>query len=386
MWNRLASARLLELWKQFPAVLVLGARQVGKTTLARDCFPKVPYCDLEEPSLRELFTRDPTFQIERRARPALILDEAQSVPDVFASLRGLIDKHRSRKGRFLLLGSAQPMLVRQVSETLAGRVGILELDPLTAAEVRRGRDKKKWDEVWLKGGFPDALRGPFREWWGAYLRTYIERDLPHLGVSADPLLLRRILTMLAHSQGGLLNASGLGNSLGISYHTVQRYLEILERTFLVRRLPPYFRNVGKRLTKAPKIYLRDTGLLHHVLNINSLEELDSHPIRGISWETFVIEDLIRREKLQYPHSQFYFWRTAAGAELDLIVERGTTRFAVEVKSGHGGRGIHAHILDRGANDTKAKHVWVLDQAEGIEPLGPRVDRRGWPESMDWLPE
>ena len=386
MWKRIGRARLAQLWDQFPAVLILGARQVGKTTLARETFPDIPYCDLEEPSLRQLFADDPTFQIERRAQPALILDEAQSVPEVFASLRGIIDKHRSRKGRFLLLGSAQPTLVRRVSETLAGRVGIMELDPLTVAEVRTGRERKTWEDVWLCGGFPDALSGSFREWWEAYLRTYVERDLPHLGISADPLLLRRILTMLAHSQGGLLNASQLGNSLGIAYHTVQRYLDILEQSFLVRRLPPYFRNVGKRLTKSPKVYLRDTGVLHHLLNIGSPEELDNHPIRGASWETCVIEDLLRREKLLYPHSQFYFWRTAAGAEIDLIIERGAKRFAIEVKAGHANQVRLARSLEQAAADLQAKAVWILDQGKGIESLRPTVSRRGWPDSIDWLPD
>jgi len=387
MWVRLAKPRLFQLWKQFPAVLILGARQVGKTTLARDSFPDVPYCDLEEPSLRQLFSDDPTFQIERRARKGLILDEAQSVPDVFASLRGLIDKQRTRKGRFLLLGSAQPGLVRGVSETLAGRVGILELDPLTAAETRTGSESKNWEDVWLCGGFPDALRAPFREWWEAYLRTYVERDLPHIGVSADPLLLRRILTMLAHSQGGLLNASQFGNSLGVSYHTVQRYLDILEQSFLVRRLPPYFRNVGKRLTKSPKVYLRDTGLLHHLLNIDSIEELDNHPIRGVSWETFVIEDLIRRERLAHPHSLFYFWRTTAGSEMDLVIERGPKRFGIEIKAGRGGGQAHmARILEQTRADVNASQVWILDQAAGSESLRPNVKRRGWPENIDWLPE
>jgi predicted AAA+ superfamily ATPase len=386
MWERSAKTRLLQAWKQFPAVLILGARQVGKTTLAREVFPDIPHCDLEEPSLRALFADDPTFQIERRARPALILDEAQAVPDVFASLRGIIDKQRSQKGRFLLLGSAQPALVRQVSESLAGRVGTLELDPLTAAEASTGPEKKSWEEVWLSGGFPDALRGPFREWWEAYLRTYIERDLPHLGITADPLLLRRLLTMLAHSQGGLLNASQLGNSLGVSYHTVQRYLDILEQSFLVRRLPPYFRNIGKRLTKAPKVYLRDTGLLHHLLNIESPEELENHPIRGASWETFVIEDLIRRERLQRPHSQFYFWRTAGGSELDLIIERGAKRLAVEIKTGRGDKLELARRIERTASDLKPNASWILDQAEGTETLRPKIDRRGWPESIDWLPE
>ena len=386
MWVRLAKERLRQLWKQFPAVLILGARQAGKTTLARQQFPDIPYCDLEEPSLRQLFTSDPTFQIERRARPALILDEAQAVPDVFASLRGLIDKHRSQKGRFLLLGSAQHSLVRQVSESLAGRVAVLELDPLTVAETGTGSEPRTWEEVWLRGGFPDALRGLFREWWEAYLRTYVERDLPHLGVSADPLLLRRLLTMLAHSQSALMNASQFGNSLGVSYHTVRRYLDILEQSFLLRRLPPYFLNVGKRLTKSPKVYLRDTGLLHHLLNIGSIEELESHPIRGASWETFVIEDLIRREKLRHPHSQFYFWRTAAGAEVDLVIERGTKRFAIEVKAGRGDKQHLARVLEQAAADLKASQVWILDQAEGTEPLRPKVERRSWPENSDWLPE
>ena len=238
----------------------------------------------------------------------------------------------------------------------------------------------------MRGGFPDSLRGPFRDWWDAYLRTYVERDLPHLGVSADPLLLRRMLTMLAHSQGGLLNASQLGNSLGVSYHTVQRYLDILEQSLLLRRLPPYFRNVGKRLTKSPKVYLRDTGLLHHLLNISSIEELENHPIRGASWETFVIEDLIRREKLRYPHSQFYFWRTAAGSEVDLVIERGAKRFAIEVKAGRGDKRHLARVLEQAAADLRAAQIWILDQAGGTEPVGPKVERRSWPENTDWLPE
>jgi predicted AAA+ superfamily ATPase len=386
MWLRLAKSRLHGLWRQFPAVLILGARQVGKTTLAREAFPELPYCDLEEPAQRQLFSDDPTFQIERRAKPSLILDEAQAVPEVFAALRGIIDRERSVTGRFLLLGSAQPKLVRQVSESLAGRVGILELDPLTAAEATTGSEPRGWEQVWLQGGFPDALRGPFREWWEAYLRTYVERDLPHLGLAADPLLLRRLLTMLAHAQGGLLNASQLGKSLGVSYHTVQRYLDILEHTFLVRRLPPYFRNVGKRLTKSPKVYLRDTGLVHHLLNISSLSELDGHPIRGASWETFVREDLLRRERLRNPHTQFYFWRTAAGGEVDLVLDRGSHRLAIEIKAGRGDKIHLARTLEQAAADIGARRAWILDQSSGSESLRPTIERRGVSDSLDWLPE
>ncbi len=388
--DRLALPRLRALTAQFPAVLILGARQVGKTTLARLAFPEHPYCDLEDPATRALFAEDARFHLEARARPALILDEAQSVPQVFSALRGAIDADRAASGRFIILGSAQPALVRQVAETLAGRVGILELEPLTAREAASGPSPQDWRNVWLTGGFPDALHayergGSFRDWWEAYLRTYIERDLPMLGVPAEPLLMRRLLTMLAHSQGGVANVNRLAGALGVSHGTVSRYLDILERSFLLRRLPPYFRNIGKRLVKAPKLYLRDTGLLHHLLNIDSLQVLEGHPIRGASWESFVLEDLARRERLAHPHSQLYFWRTAAGAEIDLVIERGERRFGVEVKTA---RAASPYVV-RGAKavvaDLQAAGATLIDQAAGVEPLALGVDRRGFAEAIDWLP-
>ena len=388
MWNRLHSPRLRALARQFPAVLILGPRQVGKTTLTRAAFPQAPYLDLEQPGVRQLFTADPLFQIESRLpgkSGALVLDEVQCVPEIFAALRGLIDRDRRRNGRFILLGSAQPTLIRQVSESLAGRVGILELDPLTVAEVSPGTPKRAWTDLWLRGGFPDALRGNFREWWEAYLRTYLERDLPQLGVRADPLFLRRLLTMLAHSQGGMLNASSLGASLGVSHHTIVRHLDILEQTFLIRRLPPFFRNVGKRLVKAPKVYLRDSGLLHHLLNLGTLDEVRNHPVHGASWETFVLEDVIRREKLRHPHAQFFFWRTADGAEIDLVVERGSTRVAVEIKAGRGDKIHAARVLERAMDDVGAKTGWILDQAEGTDMLRPGLARRSFAADPEWLP-
>ena len=388
MWNRLHSPRLRALARQFPAVLILGPRQVGKTTLTRAAFPQAPYLDLEQPGVRQLFTADPLFQIESRLpgkSGALVLDEVQCVPEIFAALRGLIDRDRRRNGRFILLGSAQPTLIRQVSESLAGRVGILELDPLTVAEVSPGTPKRAWTDLWLRGGFPDALRGNFREWWEAYLRTYLERDLPQLGVRADPLFLRRLLTMLAHSQGGMLNASSLGASLGVSHHTIGRHLDILEQTFIIRRLPPFFRNVGKRLVKAPKVYLRDSGLLHHLLNLGTLDEVRNHPVHGASWETFVLEDVIRREKLRHPHAQFFFWRTADGAEIDLVVECGSARVAVEIKAGRGDKIHAARVLERAMNDVGAKTGWILDQAEGTDMLRPGLARRSFAADPEWLP-
>jgi predicted AAA+ superfamily ATPase len=388
MWNRLHAVRVRELARKFPAVLILGPRQVGKTTLARAAFPDAPYLDLEQPNLRQLFVDDPLYQIEHRLGPrtrTLVLDEVQCVPEVFSALRGLIDRDRRRNGRFILLGSAQPTLIRQVSESLAGRSGILELDPLTVAEAAAGSPKRRWTDLWLRGGFPDALRGDFREWWEAYLRTYLERDLPWLSVQADPVFFRRLITMLAHAQGGVLNTASLGNSLAVSHHTVARHLDILEQTFLIRRLAPYFRNVGKRLVKTPKIYLRDSGLLHHLLNLSTLDDVRNHPVHGQSWETFVLEDIIRREKLRHPHAQFFFWRTADGAEIDLVIERGSERVAVEIKAGRGDKVHAARVLEQAMRDVGAKTGWIVDQASGIDQLRPGLARRSFAEDPDWLP-
>jgi hypothetical protein len=385
MWKRLASRNLKALAGEFPAILLLGARQVGKTTLARTTFPRIPYCDLERPDLRALFSSDPRFQIQNRAGPGLILDEAQTVPEVFPALRGLIDENRRANGRYIILGSAQPNLVRGVSESLAGRVGVWELDPLTAGEIAHGPEAHVWTDAWLRGGFPDAVNGDFRTWWESFLRTYVERDLPALGVAADPVFMRRVLTMLAHAQGGICNASSLGAALGVSHHTIQRHLDVLERTFLVRRLQPYFRNVGKRLVKSPKVYLRDTGLLHHLLNLTTLDDVANHPVKGASWETFVIEEIIRRERRARPHTQFYFWRTSAGAEVDLVLDRGSARIAVEIKCGHGGRPQSVRQLQTAIGDLGASSAWIIDEDEGSEPLATKIHRRGFASDLGWLP-
>jgi predicted AAA+ superfamily ATPase len=386
MWRRLATTRLHALAERFPAVLILGARQVGKTTLARTAFRGVPYVDLEDPRTRALFRDDPAFQIEQHARPSLILDEAQFVPELFATLRGIIDARRRAMGRFILLGSARPALMRGVSESLAGRAGILDLDPLTATEVAHGRERRPWADVWLRGGFPDPLRtGDFREWWESYLRTYVERDLPALEIETDPILLRRLLTMLAHQQGGILNTTNLARALGVSHHPVRRYLDVLEGTYLLRRLPPYFRNVGKRLVKSPKAYLRDTGLVHHLLNISTADELDSHPIRGASWETFVLEDIVRRERLAHPQSQFLYWRTAAGAEIDLVIERGDARHAIEIKSARADKPLAIRSLEAAAADVGARSATLIDQDRGHEKVRPTMERRGFSDALRWLP-
>ena len=393
MFPRILAQTLHAAAARFPVVVVLGARQVGKTTLVRSAFPAHRYLDLEDPRTAERFRQDARFELDASGDTGLILDEAQAVPTVFSALRGAVDAQRQRLGRFIVLGSAQPSLVRGVSESMAGRAAVIELDPLMAQEVAAGATagddaaaaKQHWQQLWLKGGFPDALGGDWRTWWESYLRLLLERDLPQYGVRADPLFMRRLLTMLAHQHGGLLNASALGGSLGVSHHTLLRHLDVLESVYLLRRLQPYFRNVGKRLTKAPKAYLRDTGLLHHLLNISSADELANHPSRGASWEGFVIEDLLRRERVAHPSTQAFFWRTAVGAEIDLVLDRGDERVAVEIKAGRGDNARAVRTLRESMPDVGAGRAWIVDQAPGIEAVGPRIARAGFAELVQGTP-
>jgi predicted AAA+ superfamily ATPase len=385
MFDRQLAPALLAAAATFPVVVLLGARQVGKTTLARAAFPAHRYLDLEDPRTAERFRQDARFELDAAPEHGLILDEAQAVPAVFGALRGVVDAQRSRNGRFIVLGSAQPALVRGVSESLAGRAAVIELDPLMANEVAHGPHAASWPALWLKGGFPDALRGDFRAWWESYLRLLLERDLPQYGVRADALFMRRLLTMLAHQHGGLLNASALGGSLGVSHHTVQRHLDVLEAVYLLRRLPPYFRNVGKRLTKSPKIYLRDSGLLHHLLNISTADELAAHPVRGASWEGFVVEDLLRRERVLRPATQAFFWRTAAGAEIDLVLDRGHERVAVEVKAGRGDDARAVRTLRQALPDVAAARAWIVDQSAGVQAVTPHIARAGFGELLQGTP-
>ena len=213
----------------------------------------------------------------------------------------------------------------------------------------------------------------------------LEPDLPRYGVSADPVFLRGLLTVLAHQHGGLLNSSALGSSLGVSYHVIQRHLDVLESVFLVRRLAPWFRNVGKRLTKAPKVYIRDTGLLHHLLNISNIDELANHPSRGASWDGFVIEDVLRRERILHPRTRPWFWRTAAGAEIDLLLDRGTGRVAIKIKAGRGDDARALRSLRDSLPDVEAARAWIVDQAPGISSLAPQIARAGFETVINGAP-
>lgn len=323
MIRRLLENYLLDQISYFPAVVLVGPRQVGKTTLvktirARLVRPSV-YLDLEIPSQRDRLRPDPELYLSNRPDQTVILDEVQQVPDLFPLLRGLIDQQRVA-GRFLLLGSASPDLLRNTSESLAGRVIYLEMHPLLLEELPETDTYRKH---WLRGGFPDAYLAPTvkrqRDWFESFVATYLQRDLPQLGLSASPDLVRRLLTMLASQQGGLLNYSNLANSLGLAVTTVQRYVDFLELAFLVRRLEPYFVNVGKRLTKAPKAYVRDSGMVHHLLRLYDEDALLGHPVAGGSWEGYVIQQIIA---VLGTSTRAYFYRTQQGSELDLVLEQG----------------------------------------------------------------
>ena len=317
---------------QYPAVALLGPRQVGKTTLAKAVAASHPgaiVLDMERESDRAVLTRPELFLPLHRDR-LVVLDEVQHLPALFAQLRPEIDADR-RAGRFLLLGSASRELLRQTGESLAGRVSYVELTPLLAAEVET--DLLTEQALWLRGGYPlsylaDSDDAAF-QWRQDFIATFLQRDLPALGVRVPAETLHRFWTMLAHLQGQLFNASQLGRSLGGASHaTAGRYLDMLIDTLMVRRLEPYLANVGKRLVKSPKVYVRDSGLLHALLGLATVRQLQGHPVAGASWEGFVVEQVAAALPAG---AQIGFYRTGAGAELDLVVESTAGRIGIEIK-------------------------------------------------------
>lgn len=309
-----------------PAVALLGPRQCGKTTLARSCAEV--YFDLEQEGNR---TRLDISWAQVEASAALvILDEAQNFAEIFPRLRGAIDADRGRNNRFLLLGSVSPALMRQVSESLAGRMGILELTPLLLPEI--GFDQM--DDLWLRGGYPGGgilSQEAFPGWEGDYLRLMAERDLPLWGLSAAPRVTERLLKMSAAANAQPLNLSQLGQSLGITHPTVRGYLDFLEGAYLLRTLPSFHANIRKRLVKAPRLYWRDSGLLHSLMGVKSYDQLLNQPWVGGSWEGFVLEQIISVYHALGEHPDFYYFRTSDGHEIDLIIEHADERWGVEIK-------------------------------------------------------
>jgi uncharacterized protein len=329
---RASAERLGRLLRDFPVILVYGPRQCGKSTLVRAACPGWAHLDLERPSDLGLLQSDLEGFLREHPR-RLAIDEAQRLPELFPALRHAVDSGRGA-GRYVLTGSASPSLVHSVSESLAGRIALFELTPFRSAELespfsRKGR--------WFWGGYPPVharRTGPSRlVWLDSYVSTYLERDLPSYGLRLPPARLRMLWTMLTHVHGNLLNVSDLARSLSVSPHTVDADLDVLEQTFMVRRLRPYHANVQKRLTKSPKVYLRDTGLLHFLGGLREPRELGTWSRRGASFEGLVIEELIAAAADQVVRPEPFFWRTQAGAEVDLLLVHGKRIVPVEVKLG-----------------------------------------------------
>ncbi len=333
MIKRQALAQINGLLKQFPAVAILGPRQVGKTTLAKQLAAAHPdttlYLDLEKPADRNRLA-DAHSYLQNQQGKRVIIDEVQLMPELFSVLRPLIDEHR-RPGRFILLGSASPKLVKGVSETLAGRIAYTELTPVTTTELPANIS---YNQHWFRGGFPESLLAKSdttaQQWLKAFIRSYVERDLENLfGVNISSVNMHRLWTMLAHVSGNVWNAETFARSLGVTAPTVLRYVDYLEGGFMVNRLQPWFVNTKKRLVKSPKVYVRDTGLLHALLNIHSADEVLSHPVAGASWEGYVLEQIAA---LKNPELQLYFYRTHDGAECDAVLVKGIKPVAcIEIK-------------------------------------------------------
>lgn len=352
-----------------PAVALLGPRQVGKTTLAHEVCKDLPsvYLDMESPS-DQAKLHDPLSYLSSQSDKLIVLDEIQRVPDLFPVLRGLIDQARLKgegNGRYLMLGSASIDLLKQSSESLAGRIQYLELPGLSPLEAKT----MDLDSLWLRGGFPRSVLAETdmlsSEWREDFIRTYLERDIPLLGPHIPAVTLRRFWTMLAHQQGSILNAAKLASGLDVSSTTIIRYVDLMVDLLLARRLQPWHANTGKRLVKSPKVYLRDSGLVHQLLGIQNPDSLLSNPVVGMSWEGFIIENLIGSAPR---HTESYFYRTATGVELDLLLQFPNKElWAIEIKRTSAptpSKGFHI-----ACKDLKPTQKFIAYNGEESYPMG-----------------
>ncbi len=332
MITRAVTETILKNLTAFPAANIIGPRQVGKTTLAKHLQTRLSkpsiYLDLQdEQDLAKLAS--PGLFLREHTDKCVVIDEIQRLPSLYSQLRSLIDEQRD-SARFILLGSASPSIIKGVSESLAGRVFFTELMPFSLLEAS---GIASWQTHWVRGGFPNVLAMPDQdlvaEWFDSFTRTFVERDLRELGYNLTPALFSRLLRMVAHLQGQLLNVSTLANSLDSKSTTITRYLDLLEGGFLVNRLMPWFSNAGKRLVKTPKIYIRDSGLLHHLLRIRDYDTLLGNPALGSAWEGYVIEQIMRATHRKW---EYYFYRTQHGAEADLIlINPSGVMYCIEIK-------------------------------------------------------
>lgn len=369
----------------FPVVAMLGPRQIGKTTLAKQLAAQwaaergeegkagqATHFDLEDPDDQARLA-DPAFVL-RPLTGLVVIDEIQTRPDLFPLLRVLADR-TDTTARFLLLGSAAPQLLRHTAETLAGRVAFHELDGLALDEIApsTSADPDWLDTRWLRGGFPRALLARndagSRAWRDAFVRTYLERDVPQLGINLPAITLRRFWTMLAHYHGQTWNGSELGRALGVSDKTVSRYLDILEGTFMAHRLPSWRVNAGKREVKAPKVYLSDSGILHSLMGVTDREGLLAHPKCGASWEGFLIGEIIRRTGAA--RSEAFFWGVHAGPELDLLIVRNNQRTGFEIKLTRSPKATQS--MRAALEELQLAHLYVLCHGAGNPwPLAERI--------------
>lgn len=357
---------LTEYMDIFPIVGIVGPRQVGKTTLVKN-FSKSNdyiYLDLEKAS-DQAKLNDIELFLKPYQDKLVVLDEVQMMPSVFQELRPLIDEHR-KNGRFILLGSASPELIRKSADSLAGRIGYLELSPFHLKEVD---DQNK---LWLRGGFPLSYLAKSNKasliWRSNFIQSYLERDLAILGLNTDFKLVERFLLMLANAQGGIWNADSFARSLGITRPTVNKYLQFLEAAFLLRVIEPYHVNIKKRLVKSPKVFIRDTGLLHALLDIETTEDLNHQLIIGASWESFVMEQIINIYAKKF---QYYYYRTHQGAECDLLlVKKGKVEYAIEIK--HTLKPKISKGFTISIQDTKAKRGIIICRVENGYDLSENV--------------
>jgi predicted AAA+ superfamily ATPase len=368
----------------FPAIAILGPRQCGKSTLVKSLileFDNIIYLDLQKESdLNKL--SEPELFFEANKSKIICLDEIQLIPQLFSILRSVIDDNRVN-GKFILLGSASQELIQQTSESLAGRIGLLHLSPFLINEVNF-QEKFSLRQFWFRGGFPDSYLSENDEnssiWLENYIRTYIERDIPQLGIQIPALQLRRLLTMCAHNQGQLINLSKLGESLGLTHPTIKRYIDLLEQTFIVRSIPPFEVNIKKRLVKTPKVYVRDSGILHQLLAINDFNSLLGNPVFGSSWEGMVIENII----VNMPSWEFYFYRTATGDEIDLILKKGNHILAIECKASDAPKLTKGFY--RSIEAIKPTKVFVIAPTNDTYQISKNVTVIGLENFLKWMRE
>ncbi|HBI97098.1 MAG: ATPase AAA [Candidatus Falkowbacteria bacterium GW2011_GWC2_38_22] len=368
--KRSAEAIIKNDLKNFPVVAILGSRQCGKSTLAKEIGKKIKnflYLDLEKPSdLRKL--EDAELFFNANPENIFCLDEIQLKNELFPILRSLIDENR-KNGRFIILGSASRDLIEKSSESLAGRISFINLSPFSVNEVNK---IKNFDlnKFWLFGAYPDSLLATNSEasfrWRENFIKTYIERDLPQLGLKISSLTIRRLLSICAHFHGQIVNYQKISQALGIDYHAIQKYLDIFEQSFIIRRVLPYENNLKKRLIKSPKLYIRDSGIFHTIMGIDSKNNLLGSPYAGSSWEGMVVENILT----ELSAWRSYFYRTSIGNELDLILEKGQKKIAVEIKLATApdmGKGFYNALAD-----TNPDEAWIIAPVKGYYPLKKNV--------------